>query len=29
MAGTVLVAEFFAPENLGQIMGAGAQIAVE
>ena len=27
MAGTVPVAEFFAPENLGRIMGAGAQSA--
>jgi len=27
MAGTVPIAEFFAPENLGRIIGAGAQVA--
>jgi flavin-dependent dehydrogenase len=29
MAGTVLIREFFAPDNLGRIMRTGAQMAVE
>ena len=29
MAGTVPIAEFFAPENVRRIMGAGAQVATQ